>query len=168
MIPFYLKNNLTNVKEKGDITTATLASSTGNMNLEIFFYGELIDIKKTPYITDSEFPCLIVAKDTDSGEEFVVFDGMKHGYEAMFCNEVRNNPQRNLVKYEKYNGKIKIQFGYSIDYEDEKDEYEFTNENTVKLMYGEMNWEDAKSIGFDWISMKFCDLNKEFFEMELA
>ena len=35
-------------------------------------------------------------------------------------------------------------------------------------MYGFMDWEEAKSIGFDWISLKFVSQRKEFFEMELA
>ena len=49
----------------------------------------------------------------------------------------------------------------------EKGDYDFAGDK-VKLMYGTMGWEDAKSIGFDWISLKFIDSGKDFFEMELA
>jgi len=36
------------------------------------------------------------------------------------------------------------------------------------LMYGVMDWDRAKSIGFDWISLKFTDTKKEFVDLELA
>lgn len=167
MIPYYLKNHLIDIKETRDKTTAILSSAAGNTNLEIFFYGELINIKRTPFITDGEFPCIIVAKDPVSGEEFVVFDGMKHGYDPLFCNEYLKNAKRNLIKYEKYNGRIQIRLGYSVDYEEDKDDYEFVGDQ-VKTMYGVLGWEDMKSIGYDWISLSFIDVKKEFFEAELA
>ena len=85
----------------------------------------------------------------------------------MFCNEYADVSNRSLAKYEKYSGEIKIRLWYSIDYEEEKECYDFEG-NKVKLMYGFMDWEEAKSIGFDWISLKFVSPRKEFFEMELA
>lgn len=168
MIPYYLKDHITNIEEKSDSTVGILSSSVGNTNLEIYFYGDTVKIKKTPYIVDAEFPCLIIAKDTVGGEMFTVFDGMKHGYDAMFCNEACDNAERELKRYEHYSGKIQITLGFSIDYEEEKKEYEFNENGEVILMYGTLNWERAKSIGFDWISLKFVDLKKEFVDLELA
>lgn len=168
MVPYYLKNHLINIKEKKNKTKAMLISSTGNTNLEIYFYGELINFKRIPFIIDSEYPCLIVAKDSLTSEEFIVFDGAKHGYDAMFCNETIKNIERDLEKYDKYSGEIEITLGYSIDYEEEKEEYEFVKNNQVKLMYGVMNWEEAKSIGFDWINLKFKKGRKTFLDLELA
>ena len=168
MVPFYLKNHLINIKEKKDMTKGILVSSTGNSNLEIYFYGELINYKRTPFIIDSEYPCLIVAVDPLTKEEFIVFDGTKHGYDALFCNEKYENINRDLEKYEKYSGEIEITLGYSIDYEEEIEEYEFTKNNEVILKYGVMNWEDAKSIGYDWISLKFKKGKKIFLDLELA
>ena len=75
---------------------------------------------------------------------------------------------RDLEKYEKYSGEIEITLGYSIDYEEEIEEYEFTKDNEVILKYGVMNWEDAKSIGYDWISLKFKKGKKIFLDLELA
>lgn len=167
MVPYYLENHLKNIRKSKDRVTAMLTSSAGNTKLDIFYYGEIIVSKGTPFITDGKFPCLIVAKDPISGEEFTVFDGAKHGYDAMFCNEYADAPSRSLVKYEKYSGEIQIRLWYSIDYEEEKECYDFEG-NKVKLMYGFMDWEEAKSIGFDWISLKFVSPRKEFFEMELA
>ena len=168
-IPFYLKDHLSDVRHREDITSAILTSAAGNTDLEVYYSGDLCKIKNTLYITDGEYPCLIVAKDPVSGEEFVVFDGARHGYDPMFCNEpIPADTKRALKRYEPYSGKIRIQLGYSIDYEDEKEEYAFDEDGKVRLMYGSMDWEEAKSIGFDWISLKFVDTKKEFFECELA
>lgn len=168
MIPCYLKKHIVKIKEKKDSTIGILASSTGNTNLEIYYYGDTIKIKKTPYIVDAYYPCLIVGKDPITGEEFVIFDGMKHGYDAMFCNERMENVTRELKLYEYCKGKIQITLGYSIDYEDEKEEFEFNENGEVILMYGVLDWEEAKSIGFDWLSLKFINAKKEFVDMELA
>ena len=43
MVPYYLEKHLTKITEKDDVTIATLVSSTGNTNLEIYYFGELIE-----------------------------------------------------------------------------------------------------------------------------
>lgn len=168
MVPYYLEKHLTKIKEKDDVTIATLVSSTGNTNLEIYYFGELIEIKRVPFIIDSNMPCLIVAKDPMTNEEFVIFDGAKHGYNAMFCDEIILDGERELEKYEKFSGEIEITLGYAIDYDDEIEEYDFTEDGKVKLLYGTMSWENAKSIGFDWIRLRFKKGKKEFLDLELA
>lgn len=162
MVPYYLKNHLKNINEKKYRTTAILSSSAGNTELDIFYYGELTRDNGTLFITDGELPCLIVAKNPISDETFTVFDGAKHGYDAMFCNERVKLTHHALVKYEAHCGEIQIRLGYSIDYEEEKDCYDFI-EDKVKLTYGIMDWEEAKSIGFDWISLKYVNAKKKFF-----
>ena len=168
MIPYYLEKHLTSIKENKNSTTGMLVSSAGNTELQIYYYGDTMKIKGTPYIVDSEYPCLIVAKDPTTNEEFTVFDGAKHGYDAMFCNEPCENAKRELLPYETYSGKIQIALNYSIDYEEEKEDYKFNENGEVVLTYGAMEWEKAKTIGFDWISMSFIDAKKEFVDLELA
>ncbi len=169
MIPFYLKNHLIDVKEKRDKTTAVLISSAGNTDLEIYYYGELISIRRTPFIIDSELPCLIVAKDPLTQEEFVVFDGIKHGYNAMFCNEPIEDCGRDLERYDFQKGKIAVILGYSIDYDEEIEEYELNEKNEIKLIDGTyLDFEKAKSIGFDWITIKFVKKNHKIVDLELA
>lgn len=169
MIPFYLAKHLTEIKEKRDKTTGVLASSTGNTDLEIYYYGETFPVGKTPYISDAEYPCLIVASDPVTDEKFIVFDGARHGYDAMFCNEPIGDVKRELRAYEYAKGKIEVTFGYAIDYEDEKNDYTFNGNNEVELTDGSyLDWDKAKSIGFDWITMKFADKKKVFVDLELA
>lgn len=169
MIPFYLKNHLTKIKEKKDKTTGILTSSSGNTDLEIYYYGELVSIRRTPYICDGEFPCLIVARDPITQEEFVVFDGLKYGYDAMFCNEPIENVIRELKLYDFQKGEIAVTFGYSIDYDEEKEDYIFNDKNEIELINGTyLDFEKAKSIGYDWLSIKFVKKNCEFVDLELA
>ena len=168
MIPYYLKDHLTDVIEKKDHVSGILVSSAGNTDLQIYYYGDTRKINGTPYIVQDELPMLIVAKDPVTNEEFTVFDGMKHGYDAMFCDGPYENDERELKLYEHYSGRVQIGFSYSIDYEDEKDDYEFNDCGEVNLTYGDMDWEQAKSIGFDWLSLAFADHKKEFVELELA
>lgn len=169
MIPYYLGNHLTDVKEKKDTTTGILTSSTGNTDLEIYYYGKLLNFGKIPHIGDSEYPCLIVAKDPITNEQFVVFDGAKHGYDAMFCNDPLGDTIRETELYSFAKGKTEVTFGYAIDYEDERDDYTFNDDGEVELIDGSyLDWEKAKSIGYDWITMKFVEKKREFVDLELA
>lgn len=72
------------------LPTVILCSTTGNELLEVWYYGDLLTVKGEPqsYIIDSdEAPGLVTARDPESGEEFVIFDGGRHGYDNMFCDE---------------------------------------------------------------------------------
>ena len=107
------------------LPTVILCSTTGNELLEVWYYGDLLTVKGEPqsYIIDSdEAPGLVTARDPESGEEFVIFDGGRHGYDNLFCDE--HDPSelehRPLKRYEIPASKLVLELGYSIDYEDEK------------------------------------------------
>lgn len=89
MVPYYLENHLKNIRKSKDRVTAILTSSAGNTKLDIFYYGEIIVSKGTPFITDGKFPCLIVAKDPISGEEFTVFAGQSTDMTPCFVMNMR-------------------------------------------------------------------------------
>ena len=65
-------------------------------------------------------------------------------------------------------GMIRIKIGSSNDCEDDKEEYEFNESGEAILMCGSSDWEQTKSIEFDWLSLKFVDVKKEFLDLELA
>ena len=72
------------------LPTVTLCSTTGNELLEVWYYGDLLTLNEEPqlYIVPSYFaPELVTARDPESGEEFVIFDGGRHGYDNLFCDE---------------------------------------------------------------------------------
>ena len=162
-VPTYLSKNACNVKS-GDYLSVDIQSKNGNSLFEVYYYGDLFEVKgeKLPFIVDNEaeIPCKIVAKDTETGEEILLFDGYRHGYNAMFCDEFdpEEVEKRTLVKYDIAPCKIHIDFGYSIDYEEEK---EVDEEDRVTLINGEnIPWEEVKRNGFDYISI-ICETENE-------
>ena len=87
--PTWLTGHVKEWAEKR-LPTVTLCSTTGNELLEVWYYGDLLTVKGEPqsYIVDgSPAPGLVAARDPESGEEFVIFDGGRHGYDNMFCDE---------------------------------------------------------------------------------
>ena len=175
-VPTYLSENACNIKS-GDYLSVDIQSKNGNTLFEVYYYGDLFEVKrkKLPCIVDNKtgIPCKIVAKDTETGEEILLFDGYRHGYNAMFCEEFdpEEVEKRTLVKYNIAPCKIHIDFGYSIDYEEEKEDYE-VEEDRVTLINGEnIPWEEVKRNGFDYISI-VCETEngekEEIVSLELA
>lgn len=160
--PTWLTNH---VKEwaKKRLTTVTLCSTSGNERLEVWYYGDLLTINGEPqlYIVPSYFaPELVTARDPESGEEFVVFDGGRHGYDNMFCDEhdLDELERRTLKRYEIPASKLILELGYSIDYEDEKEDFEVDESDTVELINGErMPWEQVKKDGIDYIALYYVN-----------
>ena len=176
-VPTYLNENACNVKS-GDYLSVDIQSKKGNTLFEVYYYGDLFEVKrkKLPCIVDNKtgIPCKIVAKDIETGEEILLFDGYRHGYNAMFCEEFDSEEveKRTLVKYDIAPCKIHIDFGYSIDYEEEKEDYEVDEEDRVTLINGEtISWEEVKKNGFDYISI-ICQIENgekaEIVSLELA
>ena len=175
-VPTYLSENACNIKS-GDYLSVDIQSKNGNTLFEVYYYGDLFEVKrkKLPCIVDNKtgIPCKIVAKDTETGEEILLFDGYRHGYNAMFCEEFdpEEVEKRTLVKYNIAPCKIHIDFGYSIDYEEEKEDYE-VEEDRVTLINGEnIPWEEVKRNSFDYISI-VCETENgekaEIVSLELA
>ena len=176
-VPTYLSENVCNLKS-GDYLSVDIQSKNGNSLFEVYYYGDLFEVKrkKLPCIVDNKtgIPCKIVAKDTETGEEILLFDGYRHGYNAMFCEEFdpAEVEKRTLVKYDIAPCKIHIDFGYSIDYEEEKEDYEVDEADRVTLINGEtISWEEVKRNGFDYISI-ICETENgekaEIVSLELA
>ena len=87
--PTWLTGHVKEWAEKR-LPTVTLCSTTGNELLEVWYYGDLLAVKgeTQSYIVDSdEAPGVVAARDPENGEEFVIFDGGRHGYDNMFCDE---------------------------------------------------------------------------------
>lgn len=160
--PTWLTGHVKEWAEKR-LPTVTLCSATGNELLEVWYYGDLLTVKGEPqsYIVDGdEAPGLVAARDPESGEEFVIFDGGRHGYDNLFCDE--HDPaqleHRSLKRYEIPASKLVLELGYSIDYEDEKETFDPDEADTVELINGErMPWEQIKRDGIDYIALYYVN-----------
>lgn len=166
-IPTYLKNYATNSKTKEEIITCfDLVASNGKNQFIIEYYGELFSDEKI--IVSTEFaPQLVVATEPSSGEKIVLFDGTKHGYNAMFCDEYSDDQKQNrpLVKYSEALYSVKFEVIYNIDYEEEKED--FISENgDFELMNGEtIDFETLQNNGFDFLSITLTDSNGKEIEI---
>lgn len=160
--PSWLEGHIKEWKQKR-LTTVTLCSTSGNEWLEVWYYGDLLTINGEPqlYIVLSYFaPELVAARDPESGEEFVVFDGGRHGYDNMFCDEhdLDELERRTLKRYEIPASKLILELGYSIDYEDEKEDFQVNEDGMVALINGErMPWEQVKRDGIDYIALYYVN-----------
>ena len=160
--PSWLEGHIKEWKQKR-LTTVTLCSTSGNEWLEVWYYGDLLTIngESQLYIVPSYFaPELVAARDPESGEEFVVFDGGRHGYDNMFCDEhdLDELERRTLKRYEIPASKLILELGYSIDYEDEKEDFQLNEDGMVALINGErMPWEQVKRDGIDYIALYYVN-----------
>lgn len=176
-IPSYLKGFAAEYKEKGGVVSVNVADSQNGRLFEIWYYGEFLEIKelKYPLIVGTEYSVVkIVARSVKTGEEILLFDRAFHGYDAMFCNcfpqeEIENRP---LKKLDIPPSKIRIDFGYEIDFDDEKEDYDFDENGNCILMNGTaVSWEEVKSNGMDSIALYYKNQKGrwiEFAEDELA
>src|SRR5258708_20998167 len=51
------------------------------------FYGKLHEEYPQVVVGTGQAPVLVIAEHPDNGKEIVLFDGGRHGYNAMFCDE---------------------------------------------------------------------------------
>ena len=133
--PTWLEGHVKEWTEKR-LPTVTLCSSTGKELLEVWYCGDLLTVKGEPqsYIVDGdEVPGLVAARDPESGEEFVIFDGGRHGYDNLFCDvhDPSKLEHRPLKRYGIPASKLVVELGYSVDYEDEKEDFEPDGADTV-------------------------------------
>ena len=145
--------------ESNGLTSFSLQSSTKEQWFDIYYYGEL----ENGYITGVEpsFANIkIVAKSTNSKEEILLFDETEHGYNAMFCDSHSDEEKANrlLEKFNVPSSKIKLTIGYSIDYDSEKELYEFDEQGNVILLDGrKIAWQQLLCDGIDWLSIILID-----------
>ena len=160
--PSWLEGHIKEWKQKR-LTTVTLCSTSGNERLEVWYYGDLLTINGEPqlYIVPSYFaPELVIARDPESNEEIIIFDGGRDGYGNMFCDEhdLDELERRTLKRYEIPASKLILELGYSIDYEDEKEDFQVNEDGMVALINGErMSWEQVKKDGIDYIALYYVN-----------
>ena len=103
-----------------------LKSTTGNSRFRIKYYGELHKTYKSLIGSTDISPQKIIAIDTQTNEEILIFDGYKHGYNAMMCDEYSKEQIVDREIEKKYTDEtgndtfeIILSAYYQIDYEDE-------------------------------------------------
>ncbi|EIU7103816.1 hypothetical protein L6D60_002254 [Listeria monocytogenes] len=164
LIPSYLKNTAKEISIN-DFLNVEIVTTSNEETFDILYCGTLEEIDGDQLITreDYEIPLKIIAKSTMSGKEILLYDGAYYGYDSMFCDEFEEDATQNreLQKYPINNlFNIRLSIGIGIDYESEKEDYEFDeNGNVVLIDDRHIPWEQVKTDGFDFLEITATDEN---------
>ncbi|HAA7127226.1 TPA_asm: hypothetical protein GHG54_02075 [Listeria monocytogenes] len=164
LIPSYLKSTAKEISIN-DFLNVEIVTTSNEETFDILYCGTLEEIEGDQLITreDSEIPLKIIAKSTLSGKEILLYDGAYYGYDSMFCDEFEEDATQNreLQKYPINNlSSIRLSIGIGIDYESEKEDYEFDeNGNVILIDDRHIPWEQVKTDGFDFLEITATDKN---------
>jgi hypothetical protein len=156
-IPTYYEGAVKDVSFENGLTTMWLSSDRNGDLYDIYYCGE---ITEGGYIAGTEFPELIIAKSIKSGDEIVVFDGAAHGYDNMLwqTHDEAVVSNRKTRKYDIQPVKVQIAAEYSVDYEAEKDDYEFIDDNHISTDHNKsISWSELKRNGITWLTVTLTD-----------
>lgn len=102
-----------------------LKTISGQKKFRIKYFGQLHSDYQNLIVGINETPALVVAVEPVSGQEILIFDGCRHGYNAMFCDhysEQQKNRKADKL-YKAPNGtemfELTISTYNGIDYDDE-------------------------------------------------
>lgn len=136
-----------------------LKAASGQTKFKIKYFGQLHAEYQNLIVGIEGTPALVVAVEPVSGQEILIFDGCKHGYNAMFCDyyseETKNRKADKLYKApdgtEMFELTISIYNG--IDFDDEFASDVDTN-GFIELIDGtKVALETAKRNGFDTLQI---------------
>lgn len=171
--PIYLEKytrHIENPKELYDFEwRRKLVATNGNTKFKIKYYGELC----WDYIVATDFSePLIYAVEPESGEEILLFDGCKHGYNPMLCDQYTPEQASNRKATDWYIDErndlfeLTISTYYQIDFEEEMRD-QVDEMGNIKSDYGEdVNFEELKRNGYDCLIITAVAGNGK--EIELA
>ena len=171
-----LKGFISDYSEKNGVVTVNIADSAGGRLFKIFHSCEPMNIPdfKNPLYIGMKYPTGFIAESITTKERIILFDSMIHGYDAMFCNNT-NNPEisdRPLKKADFSPCEIRMELFYGIDYENEKEYYNFDKNGNCILVNGKIvSWEYVLNNGIDSIALYYKNPDgkwTEFAEEELA
>lgn len=162
--PTFLKGLTEHIENPKDLRLnewrRRLKTPTGQGKFKIKFYGQLHEKYKNLIVGTNLAPSLVLAVDDSTGQEILLFDGCKHGYNALFCNtfteeQIKNRPVTNFYKDKEGNElfEIVISTYNGIDYEDEFADQVDPN-GLIELINGtKMEFNIVKCNGYDTLQI---------------
>ena len=137
-----------------------LKTASGQTKFKIKFYGQLHEEYKNLIVGTDFAPSLVFALDATTGQEILLFDGCKHGYNALFCDtfndeQINNRPAINFYKDQddKDTFEIVISTYNGVDYIDEFADQVDEN-GLIELVDGtKIEFEKVKRNGYDTLQI---------------
>ncbi len=137
-----------------------LKSTLGQTKFKIKFYGQLHEEYSNLIVRTDFAPSLIFAVDISTGQEILLFDGCKNGYNALFYDtfsdeQIKNRPATNY--YVDKDGKdifeIIISTYNGIDYEEEFAD-QVDDNGQIEIVDGtKIDFETVKRNGYDTLQI---------------
>ncbi|MDR0469631.1 MAG: hypothetical protein LBH09_06615 [Peptococcaceae bacterium] len=165
-IPTFYEGLVKWIPAKDDHTVIMHLSNDHNGDLyDIYYYGDIMEDYGLIVETDESYN-LIIAKSVKSGQEIVLFDGAWDlGYDYLLWQShdeelLANLSNRKLKKLDAQAVKVMIEAEYSIDYEEEKDNHDFVDENHVLSGHEPgkpIPWDEVKKNGISGICITLID-----------
>lgn len=133
-----------------------LKTPDGQTKFRVKFYGE----NKGIIVQTNNTPQIVCAVEGSTGQEFLLFDGCKHGYNALFCDmytDEQNKTRQATTIYKDANDnelfEIIISTFNGINYEDEIGD-QIDENGLVEIIDGsKIEFDKAKRNGFDTIQI---------------
>jgi hypothetical protein len=137
-----------------------LKATSGQTKFKIKYFGQLHPKYQNLIVGTDDTPALIVAVEPTNGQEILIFDGCKHGYNAMFCDTYSDEQKKNRKADKIYKAsdgtdifEVTISTYNGIDYDDEFGG-DVDAEGLIELIDGsEIKFETAKRNGFDTLQI---------------
>ncbi|GAA3621783.1 hypothetical protein [Flavivirga jejuensis] len=175
--PTFLEDNVQHILDPKELRShewrRKLKSKTGQTFFEIRYYGQLHSDYKNLIVETDFAPSKIIAVDLNDKSEYLLFDGCKHGYNAMFCDKYSDEQINNRIADKIYNdekGNSKFELIIStyngIDYEDEfRDEVDKNGEIEL-INEKKIDFEKVKRNGFD--TLQIWGIDKDGTKIEIV
>ena len=148
-----------------------LKAPSGQTKFKIKFYGQLHNEYKSLIIGTEFAPSLVLAEDTLTGQEILLFDGCKHGYNALFCDiftteQIKNRP---VTYYKDEDGNDTFEIIIStynvIDFNDEFAD-EVDEKGLIELIDGtKIKFEEVNCNGYDTLQIWATNDNGKYIEI---
>ena len=137
-----------------------LKTTSGHTKFKIKFYGQLHEEYKNLIVGTDFAPSLVFAVDNVTGQEILLFDGCKHGYNALFCDtftdeQITNRPATNFYtdQYGKDTFEIVVSTYNGVDYDDEFADQVDKN-GLIEIIDGtKIEFEKVKRNGYDTLQI---------------
>lgn len=155
-----------------------IRSSSGGTKFRIRFYGQPHDVYPELIVKTDFAPPLVIAVDAASGEEITLYDGCKHGIDALFIEtytkeQIANRPADQFYKDQEGNDTFEIIYSvyYNTNYDSPDDEFieQVDDDGFIQLPDdSKVEFEKVKRDGFDVISISVVNEQGERIEIVSA
>lgn len=138
-----------------------IQTSSGNGQFKIKYFGKRHDGYNNLIVGTEVAPSLVYAIDVLTNEVILLFDGGRHGYNAMFCDAYTEEQLKGRLAETIYIDKdghdtfeITISTYNQFDYDGEFEEEELSEGDVIELVNGDtMPIDEVKRNGFDFIQI---------------